>query len=767
MEKLKKFSRKEKRINLITITAFLLICLIMGFVCFLYYERLQETVKDESNGYMEEISKQISINVSKTMNDNFSVLSTIESVLQNLEVSSYEQLQSVMTEQQGLWNYQHVMLLDENGTAYDTQGKVVALSNDTYLQEAIVNKKPSMSTSQVIDGVECIVFATPLQDVKIGEANMVALATSYTLSTFDQMLSMTAFDGKGYAHIIRKDGTIVIRSSSENAGKTGYNILNTLSDTKSVDEKKMNDIRSAIANGENGHTELTIDNARTYMIYTPLTSQEWSLLTFVPETAINQKSNMLLQITLLLCSFITIAFSLLLGSLMLTFYKNKRKLERIAYVDSVTGGNTRERFIELADVILSASNKPQYAMIYANIEKFKVLNEQFGKKACDEVLCSFVYGVNADLDEDECMGRLFADNFCILVKFEDEAKMVERFTTWQKGSISYIENNGSAWLPLIIEFGVFVIDNDTLPLAHMVDRAKLSLSEAVCKLYGKLRYAIYDERVRRVLFREKQLEDMMEEALSDKEFQVYLQPKYNTQTEKIGGAEALVRWVSKSEGMIFPDEFISLFEKNGFIIQLDLFVFEEVCRTLRRWLDEGKTPVKISVNCSRMHLKNATFLQQYKQVAQKYALPVNSIEIELTENTVFEDVEYLSKIIRDIHAAGFGCSMDDFGSGYSSLNLIQDIPVDTIKLDKIFFRTSSRDIRRTESVVGSIITMTKALNMETVAEGVEEREQVDMLKRLNCDYIQGYFFAKPMPIDNFEQIAFPDKIQSAADKVKE
>ncbi|MEG0378250.1 MAG: EAL domain-containing protein, partial [Eubacterium sp.] len=154
-----------------------------------------------------------------------------------------------------------------------------------------------------------------------------------------------------------------------------------------------------------------------------------------------------------------------------------------------------------------------------------------------------------------------------------------------------------------------------------------------------------------------------------------------------------------------------------------------------------------------LHLKNTDFIETYSRIADQYAVPHELIEVELTENIVFEDVTSLTAIIKAIQAAGFWCSTDDFGSGYSSLNLIQDIPVDTLKLDKIFFR-NTRDLCRSESVIGSVITMSKALCMETVAEGVEQRIQVDMLKRLKCDYIQGYFFAKPMPVNEFEHLAF-------------
>lgn len=751
---MKKIPSQKNSIYRNTIFAFLAICLLIGGASFAYYQQVQDTIKKETSGYMQEIAKQMGTNINKTIKDNFTVLDTIASAINSSNSTSNKSIQQIMSEHQTHWDYQKIMLIDTNGVAYDETGKKVLLQNDTYLQDVIVSQKASMSQSQVIDGKECIVFAIPINKISVDGHNMVALAGTYDLNTFDQILSMSAFDGQGYAHITRSDGSVVIHSSSPNASQTGYNILRSLSTAKLSDSMKMSDVQTSISNGDSGQIEFRIDKTHEYMTYTPLKTLGWNLLTFVPVSVVSQKSTILLNTTLTICALITLAFSVLLALLLITYYRNKQRLEQIAYVDTVTGGNTMSKFNEEATQLLYSKSVLQYALIYSNIEKFKVLNEQFGRAACDELLRFIYKGIDTDLGDDECIGRLFADNFCILVSYTDEKDLINRFMRWQANCFTMMEQSGTAWIPPIIEFGVYVIVNRSTPPEQIIDRAKLSLSEVSKELHGKVRYAIYDEHVRKTLFREKHLEDIMESALYKREFVVYLQPKYHTQTEKISGAEALVRWNSELDGMIYPDEFIPLFEKNGFIVQIDMYVFEEICKTIRRWIDANLPPVKISVNCSRIHFKNLNFLEQYSQIAKQYDVPRNFLEIELTESTVFGNVDTLTQIINKIHAAGFGCSMDDFGSGYSSLNLIQDIPVDTLKIDKIFFQTNMRDVGRTESVVGSIITMSKALSMETVAEGVEERAQVDMLKRLSCDYIQGYYFSKPMPIEQFEKMVF-------------
>ncbi|MEG1417818.1 MAG: EAL domain-containing protein [Oscillospiraceae bacterium] len=762
MNSIRKLSEKDKRPYKVIIIVFVLICIAMSLLCFNYYQGLRNTVQAESCGYMQEISKQISVNVGKTINDNFAILTMIATTLESSESDSFELLQDIVHRQKDLWSYKRIILIDENGVAHDDMGDTVLLRGDQYLREAIVGGKNAMSTSQLIDGEESVAFAIPLRGVVIDGIKMHALIASYELETFDRILAINSFEGRGYAHIVRNDGVVIVRSSSPNALQIGYNILNSLSEAKIVSERQITEIKIDIKNGKSGKCEFILNDAHEYMMYTPLENEGWSLLTFVPVDVVNAKSGMMLKITLLACGVITFSFALLLGFLMLNFYRNKRRLEHIAYVDPVTQGNTAQRFYELASEVMAISERPPYALVYTNIEKFKVLNEQFGRNSCDELLRGVEYGIRNNLDSEEYMGRLFADNFCVLIKYSDEESLVARLDEWYAGSSRYLERGGFVWLPFIVEFGVYIIGKDKLDIAHIIDRAKLALTESSRELRGRMRYAIYDEQVRKILFREKQLEDMMGVALENHEFEAFLQPKYKIDTEQIAGAEALARWMRGSE-MIHPDEFIPLFEKNGFIAQLDLTIFEQVCVTIRSWIDRGEEPLKISVNCSRMQLKNASFLQRYCKIADKYDVPHQYLEIELTENVVFEDVSRLSEIINEIHAAGFGCSMDDFGSGYSSLNLIKDIHVDTLKLDRSFFSGSLSDISRTESVVGSVVTMSKALGMVTVAEGVEDRIHVDMLKRLGCDYIQGYYYAKPMPIKDFETLTFRDESGANAD----
>ena len=294
-----------------------------------------------------------------------------------------------------------------------------------------------------------------------------------------------------------------------------------------------------------------------------------------------------------------------------------------------------------------------------------------------------------------------------------------------------------------------------LPLTQQLDRANVALKNVKDTNDSRLfAFQFYSDLDRLKLMREKDMENRMQDALNAGEFVVYLQPKLSLKDDTISGAEALVRWQDPERGLIPPDEFIPFFEKNRFIVEVDLYVFDQVCSLLRRWLDEGITPVPISVNMSRAHLAKTDFLDAYEAIRKAYGVPPELLEIELTETLVFTNPEALFQVIDQIHRRGYRCSMDDFGSGYSSLNLLKDLRMDTLKLDRAFFTSQNADNPRERDVVTSVIDLAEKLSMSTVAEGVETPAQTAFLKEARCDMVQGYVFSRPVPIPDFEALAF-------------
>ena len=268
-------------------------------------------------------------------------------------------------------------------------------------------------------------------------------------------------------------------------------------------------------------------------------------------------------------------------------------------------------------------------------------------------------------------------------------------------------------------------------------------------------YGVFTEEFEQKLIRESEIENMMEYAIKNKEFEVYYQPQISTKTEKMERAEALVRW-KKDGNMISPGEFIPIFEKNYFIIKLEEFVYEKVCENIQELKAEFKEIPQISVNISKESLLEKDFIEKYMKITEQYGISPNEIEIEITERTTVDSNIDMKEILEKIKGKGFSIAIDDFGTGYSSLNMLEILPIDMIKIDKSFIdRIDEKN--HTINLLEIIFLITKKLNLKTVAEGVEKSEQVSYLKKVNCDFMQGYFYAKPLDFNTFKNYTRKNK----------
>ncbi len=351
-------------------------------------------------------------------------------------------------------------------------------------------------------------------------------------------------------------------------------------------------------------------------------------------------------------------------------------------------------------------------------------------------------------------------------------------------------------LDVVPTFGFYVIDEPSLEINTMYDRANLA-AKTVKGSYTNL-CAYYDDTMGEAVAREQSIINEMRTALEEKQFVIYFQPKYSCITSEPAGAEALVRWIHPVKGLVSPGDFIPVFERNGFIVALDYYVWERVCQYLRKWLDEGRKPNPVSVNVSRVNLYNPQLVEQitgaldyyvWERVCQylrkwldegrkpnpvsvnvsrvnlynpqlveqitglvkKYNLPMDLLNLELTESAYTDNPEMIQETTTRLKEAGFTIMMDDFGSGYSSLNILKDLDVDVLKIDMRFL-SNAKIPGRGENIIASVVRMAKWLSIPTIAEGVEEKQQVDFLQGIGCDYIQGYYFARPMPAADYEAL---------------
>ena len=415
----------------------------------------------------------------------------------------------------------------------------------------------------------------------------------------------------------------------------------------------------------------------------------------------------------------------------------------LATYDELTGIYNKQAFYAKTKEMLLDNPDKNFDLLRINIERFKVLNDLFGESTGDKLLRyigKFLKEINLPL----CVsGRLYADNFvvCYEAGKGDSRRMIN---TLQMVADSFAINNRT-----ILSFGLYRIDDKTLPVSVMCDRANMALWKA--KGNFKNPYCEYDEKMRQQVLKEQKIINAMERAIQNKEFTLYLQPKYDIEKGTIIGAEALVRWISLENGFISPGDFIPVFENNGFVYEVDKFIWEESCRYLRKWLDEGREVHPISVNVSRIDLYDPKLVQHLVDLREKYQLPSQYLELEITESAYTEDPEQIITITRQLREAGFVILMDDFGTGYSSLNMLKDIQIDVLKLDMGFLKSSAHSAKG-GNILTAILKMAESLKMQAIAEGVETKEQVEFLKSIGCRYVQGFYYSKPLPVGEFEKL---------------
>ncbi len=417
------------------------------------------------------------------------------------------------------------------------------------------------------------------------------------------------------------------------------------------------------------------------------------------------------------------------------------------FEDDLTGLPTKVQHKLEATKILE-QKLGRYAYVSCDIADVKYVSEMYGYAYGNVALKHIARTLFENLKQDELVSRTTGDHFCMLLKYTDVKSLERRiFSMAEQASVFPIDEIGGTH-KAVFNCGVYLIQGGED--INMI-RARANAARKKNEASFKTQITFYSADDLAHELESKELESDVVRALRDRELEVYFQPKYDINTEKVKGAEALIRWNHPEKGMLSPGSFIPACETNGFVCTIDFFVLEEVCRCLREWKEEGKQLVKVSVNFSRRHLAEPDFVDRLVEAVRYYDLEPADLEIELTESVAYDEMGTLLKVMHQIKEAGFGLSMDDFGSGYSSLSLLREMPVDVLKLDKGFLdgchgnEKSDRDKR----ILYHIISMAKDLEITVLAEGVETEQQKEFLKEVNCDLIQGYFYSKPMPTDRF------------------
>ena len=413
--------------------------------------------------------------------------------------------------------------------------------------------------------------------------------------------------------------------------------------------------------------------------------------------------------------------------------------------DALTGLYNRTGFLQETRHMLDELSSQRFVLIRFDIDDFHIYNAFWGEEEGDKLL-HFIAGLLNEYGKMECnctYGRISADVFCICMPYEEQK--VEKLMYEIQNQLGEYKKD----YQIKPTFGIYVIEDNKEKVHSIYEQATLAARESK-RQYMSL-YLYYTPEMSQKVIQEQSIVNDMQYALDHKQFVVYLQPKYNLKTEKPYGAEALIRWNMPGKGMLSPGLFIPVFERNGFIGKVDFYMWDSVCQLLKKWIDQGKNPAPISVNVSRINMYNPNLVEIFKNLVKKYNVPAELLNLELTESAYMENPEIMGKVVLQLQEAGFSILMDDFGSGYSSLNTLKDIPVDVLKIDMKFLSGDS-STERSECILASIIRMAGWLDTPVIMEGVETREQVTFLKSIGCGYVQGYFYARPMPVSDYEAL---------------
>lgn len=428
--------------------------------------------------------------------------------------------------------------------------------------------------------------------------------------------------------------------------------------------------------------------------------------------------------------------------------KQLRKEEALNDYDDVTGLPILRVFKD--EVSRKLKENPMCVMLYLDVDKFKYINDIWDFTIGNQILYEIGGTLNDFLEEGEFCCRINDDKFGIYLKYTDDEELNTRIEVLNNSFIK-MQQEHFADIKITIICGIYVT-RTTMQLNDIIDKANVARRNVKGSYQNAFEF--YDNGLENLSAREKELEKRTQIALEKRQFIPYLQPKFDLVTNKICGAEALARWKTE-ERMIAPFEFIPIFEKNGFITTLDFEIYDQTLAFIRLCLDKGLGFVPVSLNVSRGHINDENFLTKFMGIVKKYNVPTNLIELELTESIFSEDNEQLKTFISDIRKIGINVSIDDFGSAYSSLTLLKDIDVDTVKLDKAFIdnisKSGSEDSHKDKIIIKNIVRMINELGFKTIFEGIEIAEQADFLKDTGCHYGQGYIFARPISLEEFER----------------
>lgn len=713
--------QKEKKIRVVFVLwmAVCAVLLLFGFVGnTVLFERKVSRIGKE---YIRESNEQLSAHILERLRFGREFVTEFANSLSRMP--EFLLTEELLDRKQNAFQLADVVILYEDGTTFPESGETAAF--EQWMEEnPQIWKNPEISYIKN----DRILFSAPIpgesgsRRVVVGSQYYEELKTLSNLADYQEYAVSILMNEKNQEVITLNAGSGV-SSKDEEISYVLEQLKNRGTCSQTVYEEKLP------------------SGIRIHIAVCRLGESGWTQVAMIPSDFLMKQVQTEVKLYFLFALILSVVFGIVIYSQI----RANRISERMLHTDSLTDGFNRDGFLRAAEELLGKEKKGAYSVVYLNVKNFRYINESWGEEDGNKTLIFIYKELQKMVKPQELAARSSMDHFFLLLDEASDYEIEERVRRVESDINNRIRNRFGKY-SLEFSAGAYRMEDDN-EISQAMNKAmhasRLGEEKHICSFYQG---AIAEQ-----ISRENHLNALFDESLKNHDFYAYLQPKVSAGKEKCCEAEALVRWIHPREGMIYPSDFIPVLERNGKICSLDLYIFEEICRLIQSWISQGKPVTRISVNLSRFHIRNAgsDIWKKYQEIKERYQIPDGVLEIELTETALLEShqFEFVKQVLDGFRRIGMSVALDDFGFAYSSLSLLKDLEVDTLKLDRTFFLNESE---RSRSIVRNVIGLAHSLHMNVVAEGIETMEQVDALRRIDCDFIQGYVYSRPISADEFE-----------------
>lgn len=646
---------------------------------------------------------------------------------------------------------------------YIAENSILIGSDSITHEENLYSKLDGISKYNYVNSYVCV-NAKDYLPSSIGESRLLGVKKLYNDIGNPYYLLVTAdisgvmvtgifdyIDSLGCFVIVDSSGDVIAKSRSySDYFQNGYNVFDdfeTITQKSRKNFTELEKIKRTVGSDNQDDFKITCADGSEALVYCGNigNTDEIKYISFFRPGLLEEKVADATVRSYFVCAFLILIMVALVIYIWFTLNRSNLIFTKLAYIDEITGGYNFNYFKRNALRIMQSRRELPYLVMRFDVLNFRYINESYGHERADKVLAAIISTYNNVFDSrKELCVRINSDQFVAFAV--NDVSFEERYNKFIKGVSDKAADSGVKY-PIRFKIGYYQVRKDDINIDLMIDHANAARKSV--DISQNVLSATYSENIISDMRKVDAIESEMQVSLAKGEFKVYIQPKWDIVKDKIIGGEALVRWIKNDGTVVFPSDFIPIFESNGFIEKLDFFMLEQLCIKIKELKKDNiyRMPT-ISVNQSRVLINNPDYVVNVEKILKRYDTDVSQIQLEITETVFFDQREKIIDVVKELKKLGLELAMDDFGSGYSSLNILKDVPFDILKIDKDFFDESTTS-DASLIILQKIFEMSNALKLDVICEGVETKDQVEMLKGFGCHAVQGYYYGKPMPMEEF------------------